>query len=236
MENECLYVNSRGILKSCDIHSPSPTSSWCYDRDYLNKMILDNNIFENMSIYVCSDIIPYFVSDILPKMTANFYLFTGDSDAFVPGGHIDLWNYPRDKYLLESTCLELANNPKLIRWYSQNCILFHEKVEQLPIGLDYHTISNEPQRNWRGKNEGTSPFEQEAQLIEFKNSSKPYYCRKYIDKIYVNFYKSNDRVNQRVISLENISNNLLEIKCKRELFRIKHLKLKLGAKRPDEVA
>jgi hypothetical protein len=133
MENNCLYVNSRGIIKSCDIHSPNPISTWCYDRDYLNEMISKNKMFEKMSIYVCTDVIPYFVSDILPKITVSFYLFTGDSDCRVPGGFIDIWKRPMNTILEESTCLELLNHPKLIRWYSQNCLLIHEKIEQLPI-------------------------------------------------------------------------------------------------------
>jgi len=212
MENECQYVNSRGIIKSCDIHSPNPISSWCYDRDYLNEMISNNNMFEEMSIYICTDIIPYFVNDILPKIQVNFYLFTGDSDAVVPGGNIDIWNYPRDKFLQESTCLNLANHPNLIRWYSQNCLMFHEKMEQLPIGLDYHTISNDPNKNWRGENEGTLPIEQEEILINIKNSAKPFYERAFSNRIYVNFSVNlNNEDDERTKAVLSIERELLHL-------------------------
>jgi hypothetical protein len=210
MENNCLYVNSRGIIKSCDIHSPNPISTWCYDRDYLNEMISKNKMFEKMSIYVCTDVIPYFVSDILPKITVSFYLFTGDSDCRVPGGFIDIWKRPMNTILEESTCLELLNHPKLIRWYSQNCLLIHEKIEQLPIGLDYHTIANDPNKHWKGENEGTLPIEQEIILIELQKSAKPFHEREL--KIYVNFSVDlNNESADRTKVIRSINSDLLHL-------------------------
>ena len=39
MENLCCYVNSRGLLKSCDFHSKNPKSSCNNDFNYLNNMV-----------------------------------------------------------------------------------------------------------------------------------------------------------------------------------------------------
>ena len=62
MENECYFVCSRGILKSCDFHSLNPKSSSKNDYSYLINMISSNNMKDGMSIYVCSTILKYFVS------------------------------------------------------------------------------------------------------------------------------------------------------------------------------
>jgi len=91
MENECYFVCSRGLLKSCDFHSPNPMSSWCYDKEYLDKMLNENQMFDGMSIYICTDLILYFIDNILPHIPTTFYLVMGDSDATVPGGKIDIW-------------------------------------------------------------------------------------------------------------------------------------------------
>ena len=48
MENNCEFVSSRGLLKSCSIHHPNPQSSVDNVHEYLENM--EQN--ENMSIYV----------------------------------------------------------------------------------------------------------------------------------------------------------------------------------------
>jgi hypothetical protein len=39
MENNCYFVSSRGLLKSCSFHSPKPVSSCPTDIKYLLNMI-----------------------------------------------------------------------------------------------------------------------------------------------------------------------------------------------------
>ena len=84
MENLCYFVNSRGILKSCNFRSPNPKSSCNNDKNYLYFML--KNMFNGMSIYVCSDLLKFFVNDIFPKINKNFILVSGDSDLCVPRG------------------------------------------------------------------------------------------------------------------------------------------------------
>lgn len=207
MKNECYFVCSRGLLKSCDFHSPNPMSSWCYDKEYLDKMLNENQMFDGMSIYICTDLILYFIDNILPHIPTTFYLVMGDSDATVPGGKIDIW-FNNPKLIEEEVCLKIANHPKLIKWFAQNLLLIHEKVEQLPIGLDYHTIANDPNKPWRGENEGTMPIEQEIILNEVNKTAKPFYDR--IPKIYVNFTVDlNNQDSERAKCLNKILNELI---------------------------
>ena len=214
MENECYYVCSRGILKSCDFHSNYPSSSCSWDAQYLHNMIDGNNMFEKMSIYVCTDLLPYFIENIMNKIPYNFNLISGDSDATVPGGIIDIWRNPRP--LEQNKCEELLNCPMLIKWFAQNCCLFHKKIFQLPIGLDYHTISNDPDKFWRGKNEGTTPKDQEDLLNDIRNNEKPFYER--INKIFVNFTVNlNDENDERTKAIRNIPNELLHLSLDMEI-------------------
>ena len=222
MENNCYFVNSRGILKSCDFHSSNPYSSWAYDEGYLISMIQSSNMFDNMSIYVCTDMLPLFVNKILPHINHYFYLISGDSDATVPNGIIDLY-HGNQRPLEEELCLYIANHPKLIKWFAQNCIYTSEnlnsslntnkifsnladnKISQLPIGLDYHTISNDPNKFWRDADEGNSTKFQEMILKNIRKEMKPFYER--IPKIYAHMSING----LRQAALETIPSNLIEL-------------------------
>ena len=209
MENDCNYVCSRGILKSCNYFSPNPKSSCSYDTEYLDSNISNiSNIPDGASIYVCTDLLPHFIDNVLPTIFKKFVLVTGDSDATVPGGTIDLWNKPRP--LDASKCIDLVNNAKLIKWFCQNCVLDHEKVEQIPIGLDYHTISSNPQKPWRRDDEGSTPIEQETILNGVILNAKPFYDR--LAKIYVNFTVDlNDEKLERTKAIRAIPDDLIHL-------------------------
>ena len=72
-----------------------------------------------------------FVSSYLPNVKFPFVLVSGDSDMTVP---VD--------------CRDSANivlgHPLLIRWFAQNCVEPSEKLVQLPIGMDFHTMEAGP--------------------------------------------------------------------------------------------
>ena len=195
MENLCYFVNSRGILKSCDFHSKNPKSSCIDDARYLFEMV--SNMFDGMSIYICSDLLSFFVIYILPKINKTFVLVSGDSDLCVP----------KEALKYEQFNL-LINSPFLIKWFLQNTqIQDNSKMIQMPIGLDFHTISNNPSHGWKLSNEGHLPGAQELVLVNIKESSKPFYER--IPKIYVNFSKKNDKFGDREQSLKSIPANLM---------------------------
>jgi hypothetical protein len=171
-------------------------------------MINGNDMRDGMSIYVCTDMLPHFIDNILPRISNTFFLVSGDSDATVFGGIIDIWNNPRP--LEMEKCLQLANHSKLLKWLSQNCIIIHDKIEQMPIGLDYHTIANDPNKPWRGEGEGTSPSDQENILNCVKNSGKPFHDRH--NKIFVNFTVNlNNENDERTRAIKSIPSYLLHL-------------------------
>lgn len=198
MENACHFVNSRGLLKSCTFHSSRPKSSCANDTAYLKEMVAhDGKMRNGMSMYVCSDLLKWFVLNVLPRIKHTFVLVTGDSDMSIPM-----------EALNPSETKALVHNPYLFKWFAQNIqFCCHEKMVQLPIGLDYHTISNNPNYMWKTQGERSDPASQEIMLIELRKKMKPFHDR--IPLIYVNFSKNNDKFKQRQSSLAQIPTDLL---------------------------
>jgi hypothetical protein len=101
--------------------------------------------------------LPQFVREALPRIRGRFALLTGDEDWSIPG------NFPESDTLLD--------NPQLVYWFSQNLDAGarHPKLRVLPIGLDFHTISNGP----RWGHEQATPTEQETELELLRAAMPP---------------------------------------------------------------
>lgn len=199
MENDCVFMNSRGMMKSCTFYSQTPKSTCSNDTEYLRQMLMQQKMHNGVSIYVCSDLLRWFVLNALPRIRHDFVLVSGDSDMSTPF-----------EALKPTEIKTLMNNKHLLKWLAQNMLpCSHPKVVQMPIGLDYHTISNNPTCEWRMNDEGTKPVHQEKILLELREKMKPFHER--IPLIYVNFTIANDRFGQRKQSMFQIPRNLLAI-------------------------
>ncbi len=182
-ENNCNYISSVGFQKSCDIYMT-------------NK--IDNKIYDNSSgkiIYVKTDII-YTFSKLINHIPNNFILVTGDSDHTLPND-----NFPDLQ-----TFLNFIENKKIIKWYAQNCIYKHEKLVNLPIGLDYHTLYNNANFWWGPQ---MYPINQEKELEIIKNTSKPFYERNPLIYSNCHFQMYTKFGGDRIDALKNIPRNLL---------------------------
>ena len=131
-EADCVYVSSRGIMKSCDIYPPNPVSSTrrCYEYDWARMK-------PGSSVYIIGSSVPDFLQRAWPLITVPCVLVTGDCDQTMP---IDV--------VTEAQFKELIESPKLLAWFSQNLVLQHPKLHPIPIGLDYHTLSEQKQHPW----------------------------------------------------------------------------------------
>ncbi len=166
-ESSCDYVCSRGILKSCDVYSSTPISSI---RQLLNYDF--SNLKPGSIIYVCGSAVPHFVQAIAPQIPFAYILVSGDCDQTVPN----------DLFASNDYFNKFINSPNLIHWFSQNCVeLTHPKLSQIPIGLDYHTMS-EKDHEWGNK---TTPLNQEKLLKTVALKAKLLNQR--IPKAYANF-------------------------------------------------
>lgn len=166
-ENNNIYISSRGLLKSCDYFSITPISSikQLYNYPPLEKI----KTIKNPSIYVCSSAIHHFINNMLPLIDFSFILVSGDSDDIMPQELLDNTSYNK-----------LLNNNKLIHWFCQNMTLDHYKITRLPIGLDYHTLTQKPL--WGPI---SNCYDQEKMLIMIKEKSVPFWNRNI--KCYGNF-------------------------------------------------
>lgn len=101
--------------------------------------------------------LPQFVREALPRIEARFTLVTGDEDWALPSG------------FAESSAL--TSDPRLICWFTQNYdgTDASGKILPLPIGLDFHTISN--RRKWG--HWPATPAAQEAELEALRAAAPP---------------------------------------------------------------
>lgn len=164
MENNCDYVSSRGILKSCDIYSANPNSSISQLTHYDFSKCKQGSI-----IYICSTAL-YKFKNILPLLPCKIILITGDADQ-------TCW---KDLFETQDDFLTFIESEKIIHWFSQNCTAVHPKITQIPIGMDYHTMSKHYPK-WGPK---LLPLEQEQILKTIPK--QPFWKR--IIKGYSNFH------------------------------------------------
>ena len=168
MEDKCLYVSSRGLLKSCDVHNTKIGSS-----DTHLELETYLSIKKNDIVYVCNSSIEQFFKNIFPFIKVPFILVSGDSDVSMPFDGFE----------------QYIEDEKLIIWFSQNLTVSHPKLKHLPIGLDYHTISKPDEIHPWGN--GMIPVEQENLLLHIPQpTNRIFGC-------YINFHFPYWGINQR---------------------------------------
>jgi len=180
-ELACQYVGSYGLLKSTTHHSPFPSPDFGgLDPNWYA------NLHEGAIIHVCTQALPTFVKEVLPTIRVKFKLLTNNSDATLP-----------DDFRQEVN--EVLANPFLIQWFSQNWIGVNEKVTQIPIGLDYHSmrpknpppqkllrfVRTTPEMHILGWGENKYARDQERDLLNIMVGKLPFWNREI--KAYGNF-------------------------------------------------
>jgi hypothetical protein len=123
-----------------------------------------------------------------------FYLVSGDSDLDV-----------QKEALSPELFTRLVESPYLLKWFAQNITTPPApKVVQMPIGLDYHTISNDPNHWWKMHTEGSKPNEQESILNVLRLSMKSFDER--TCKIFSNVHHTLDRHGDRRAAIDALYN------------------------------
>ena len=185
-ENNCKFICSQGFRKSSDIFSLKNTNNYMDDINF-------NNFVDNYLIYIKTDYLKNFYVN-LDKLKNKIILIIGSSDYTIPNDVLN--NYDFEK---------LLNNKYIVKIYAENCIYKHDKIINLPIGLDYHTMYNN-HIYWGSKK---TPLEQEIELLNIRNIMKPFGERQL--KIYSNchFFISSKFGNDRKTALKEIPNHLL---------------------------
>lgn len=165
-ENNCNFVSSRGILKSCDVHSDTPVSSI--------KQLINYNwglLRPGAIVYVCTSAVGQ-LAQAINQIPCPIVLVSGDADE----------DAPTNIFASEQDFLSFIQNPKILHWFAQNGVVRHSKFSQIPIGLDYHTMSQGP-THWGPQ---ISPAEQEQLLQQIARAALPLAQRKL--KAHANFH------------------------------------------------
>jgi hypothetical protein len=152
-EINCRYVSSRGILKSCDIHSATPISS-------IRQMINYNwdKLCPGSSVYVCTSAVGQMALN-LAQIPCPIVLVSGDADE----------DAPTNIFASERDFLNFIESPKILHWFAQNAVAQHPKLSLIPIGLDYHTMA-QGVTAWGPQ---IAPAEQEGRLMEIARQALP---------------------------------------------------------------
>lgn len=155
-ENDCKTLKnicSRGIPNNCDI--------------YINGIrTMDNLSYENFTsgviIFIKIDFFHLFSTKYIHRINKPFVLVSGNSDYTLPD---DFFRSEKDFQVF------IDNIPLLIHWFAQNCIATHPKLSQIPIGLDYHTLTQQNNTGW--SNTILSCEQQEQILEKIKSEALP---------------------------------------------------------------
>jgi hypothetical protein len=189
-ENNRNYISSRGFLKESFIHMPNPISS-------INRLVNYDfsKCINGSTVYICLSALRDFIYNYFPYIQSKIILITGDCDETC---WIDIFASYNDFF-------QFIQNDKIIHWFSQNCIVSHPKITPIPIGLDYHTMTNY-YKKWGPQ---LNPLEQEKILENIILNSKPFWEREI--KAYANFhFTMNTKFGyDRKDAYESINNNLI---------------------------
>ncbi len=109
-----------------------------------------------------------FVRQVLPHLQARIVLATADSDLSVPS------QVPAD-------VLSALDRPRILHWFAQNCDRPGASISPLPLGIDFHTLSERP--CW-GESMA-SPIEQQQFIDELRRNLPP--LRQRAQRIYLDF-------------------------------------------------
>ena len=149
--NKVKYICTQGFTYLCDIKP----ECIAHNRMIYKTFNINNNYGD--IIYLHSDTVTNFINDFLNKMANPFIVLIGGNDFTFPD------DYNNSNLLIQ--------HDKVIKIYAQNSIINNDKVFNLPIGLDYHSLYfYNGTHEWSDKLSPLDPLIQEQELIEIKNS------------------------------------------------------------------
>ena len=125
-ETRCRYISSWGIMKSCDVRYRIEGDTPPRQLSQLTSS--DESRFP--SIYVRTKYLERFVQECLDDIDVPFTLVTGDCDVEVS-----------ERDISAQTIQRVLGRSKVRTWFAQNCNTVHDKIQPMPLGLDYHTLT-----------------------------------------------------------------------------------------------
>ena len=193
--SECTYVSTKGIAyMACDVYPDTIVA----DTTEMN-LAEYTHIRDGDVVYVVSTCLHVFADSILPRLESagtRIKLVTGSSDSGVPQeiGNRHRVNYMQ-RFFERSKCI--------LRWYTQNCDAQHPLIVPIPIGLDYHTLSDNTNHAWGTR---STPQEQDRMLQSIYANSTPFNDRLHKSYSFYHFRTYPDRHgNDRKLATDALS-------------------------------
>jgi len=187
------WVWNKGIAASCNWRIPDEFPNAGEYVAYPRQGLIENpdffrDIQDGDLVWVRLEWIDEFIREVLPRVQARFVLATGDSDNSVPSR-------------VPSAAATLLRDARVIRWFAQNCQVSDPRLRPLPIGIDYHTISERP---FWGEQK-TSPLDQERGLNAIAATLLPVEHR--VKQVYLDFVTMGMSYGWRWLVAESLSKN-----------------------------
>jgi hypothetical protein len=184
-------VWSRGLALLCDHNGGT-----AFVREQLggrSALQFDPEAYANVAdgelVWVRATALPQFLHEALPRIRARFALVTGDED----------WSIPSDF----DRAADICGHSNVVCWFTQNFDGedYGGKIVPMPIGLDFHTISNGP----RWGHAQASPAQQEVEL-EALRAAMPANAQR-LPRVYADFHfnrHSRALMGQTRVSVETV--------------------------------
>ena len=196
-----------------------------------------------VSIYVCCDAFQTFIQEYAPHINVPYVVVCGDGDltmfreAVQPNKVNQFVMFVLNPNMrgLFSQNMDIQDcrvflKEKITKLWNANASVFkadnapqslemaiqaaQNKLKQIPIGMDYHTIRANPSHPWVAHSSSsteagmTKPVEQERILVEnIRARMNPFYQRKI--RIYSNVMLCPDRFNDRISAVSTIPRGLI---------------------------
>ena len=191
---DCRYISSIGMMLSLDDNKMITYDANGVRYDFAKAL----NGKDGSCIYVKFQYIPEFLNNVFPHIKYRFILVTGDGDETLPNDLCDI-----------HTFISILNNDKIIHWYAANSIeCLHPKLTLIPIGVNFHSLTYRTFNKHWGELAQT-PLQQEAEIIEIRDSARPFYEREI--KCYSNFHfaKYKEFGNPRQSAIDKIDKEIV---------------------------
>ena len=88
-------------------------------------------------IFIQSDLINYYLIQLI-NLNNKFILITVNSDDIC----LPFYNYPTDNKELEQLSYNLLNSQNLVKWFTKNPCIIHDKIAGIPIGPKWNWYSH----------------------------------------------------------------------------------------------
>lgn len=152
MENNCIFVSSRGLLKVCSQHPH-------YDSNNGMNYSININVEYGDTVYVDFKILRAYITQVLNGLKNPVVIVCGNDDNDFPHDFMDIVQV-------------IENHKNILRFWCQNCTIETNKIKNIPIGLDYHSMSYDTPHLVHGQKH-ISPIVQEQQIIDIRNDFLP---------------------------------------------------------------